>query len=266
MDGRRAESEPGAVRADDRHYSLVAELLANGEVIPFLGAGANLCDRPDEAPGSSAASHRAAASSRRRSPSSSRYPDPDDLDLLRVSQYVDAILGEGQLYRYLHAVFDADYPPTSLHRLLARAARAAARARSAAAARPDDELRRPRRAGARGGGRAVRRRLVRGEARPAAGSLPAPAPRTESVVPIERPNKYTGLALARAPGDPEAARRDRPRRLRSGDSYVITEDSYIDYLVGRRRRRADPVRRCASGWPTATSSSSATRCATGTCA
>ena len=34
---------------DDRHFSLVAELLADGEVIPFLGAGANLCDRPEEA-------------------------------------------------------------------------------------------------------------------------------------------------------------------------------------------------------------------------
>jgi hypothetical protein len=50
----------------------------------------------------------------------SRYPDAGDADLLRVSQYVDAVLGEGQLYRYLRTVFDADYPPTSLHRLLAR--------------------------------------------------------------------------------------------------------------------------------------------------
>ena len=33
---------------DDRHFSLVAEFLANAEVVPFLGAGANLCDRPDE--------------------------------------------------------------------------------------------------------------------------------------------------------------------------------------------------------------------------
>ena len=32
------------------------------------------------------------------------------------------------------------------------------------------------------------------------------------------------------------------------DSYVITEDSYIDYLVGRRRRRTDPRVRCASAW------------------
>ena len=35
--------EPG-----ERHYSLVAELLGQGEIVPFLGAGANLCDRPDE--------------------------------------------------------------------------------------------------------------------------------------------------------------------------------------------------------------------------
>ena len=50
----------------------------------------------------------------------SRYPNPDDPDLLWVSQYVDAVLGEGPLYEQLHSVFDADYPPTSLHRLLAR--------------------------------------------------------------------------------------------------------------------------------------------------
>ena len=90
-------------------------------------------------------------------------------------------------------------------------------------------------------------------------------PPSGDVVPIERPNKYTELDLA-----------ERPVILKlhgavdrldaKGDSYVITEDNYIDYLVARRHRRADPVRRCASGWRTATSSSSATRCATGTCA
>jgi hypothetical protein len=108
---------------DDRHFSLVAELLADGEVIPFLGAGANLSDRPDEAtwePGRfpPSGSELALTLAER-----SRYPDSDDPDLLRVSQYVDAILGEGQLYRYLHTVFDSDYPPSSVHRLLARVPR-----------------------------------------------------------------------------------------------------------------------------------------------
>ena len=164
MDGRRAESEPGAVRADDRHYSLVAELLANGEVIPFLGAGANLCDRPASASfalGRFAPSGGELASTLAKS---SRYPDRQDFDLLRVSQYVDAILGEGQLYRYLHAVFDADYPPSSLHRLFARLPPLLREHDRPQLLVADHELRRPGRAGARRGGRALRRRLVRGKA------------------------------------------------------------------------------------------------------
>src|SRR5204863_5019687 len=39
----------GCVKADDRHYFLAAGLLADGEAVPFFGAGANLCDRPEEA-------------------------------------------------------------------------------------------------------------------------------------------------------------------------------------------------------------------------
>jgi len=70
------------VKADDRHYSLVAELLANGDVIPFLGAGANLCDRPASAsfaPGRFAPSGGELANTLAKS---SRYPDRQDLDLL----------------------------------------------------------------------------------------------------------------------------------------------------------------------------------------
>ena len=37
-----------------------------------------------------------------------------------VSQYFDAVRGEAPLYGKLREVFDADYPPSSLHRLLAR--------------------------------------------------------------------------------------------------------------------------------------------------
>jgi hypothetical protein len=34
----------------DRRFSLVTELLADGVVVPFLRAGANLDDRPENAP------------------------------------------------------------------------------------------------------------------------------------------------------------------------------------------------------------------------
>ena len=90
------------MNVDDRHFSRVAEALADGDVVPFLGAGANLCDRPEEAPwepGSFAPSGRELA---RALAEKSRYPNPDDPDLLWVSQYFDAVLGEGPLYEKLH--------------------------------------------------------------------------------------------------------------------------------------------------------------------
>jgi len=32
-------------RADDDHFLSIADKLGGGRMIPFLGAGANLCDR-----------------------------------------------------------------------------------------------------------------------------------------------------------------------------------------------------------------------------
>ena len=113
MDGRRAESEPGAVRADDRHYSLVAELLANGDVIPFLGAGANLCDRPASASfalGRFAPSGGELASTLAKS---SRYPGPATTSTCCGSPSTSTrSSAKGSSTDYLHDVFDADYPPT----------------------------------------------------------------------------------------------------------------------------------------------------------
>lgn len=217
------------MHADDLHYSRVAELLASGEVVPFLGAGANLCDRPDEAtwePGRVAPSSSELAGTLAEQ---SRFPD-DDLDLLRVAQYVDAVLGERKLYRYLHSVFDADYPPTSVHGLFARLPRFLHESGHpkpllvttnyddfieralAAAGEPFDvvwyEAKRGRFHGH------FLHRTTDGE-----------------IVPIEVPNEYTGLDLdertviLKLHG---AIDRIDSRR----DSYVITEDSYIDYLVG----------------------------------
>jgi hypothetical protein len=219
------------LNVDDRHYSLVAELLADGEIIPFLGAGANLCDRPDDAgwePGRFPPSgHELADTLAQRS----RYPSPGNLDLSRVSQYVDAILGEGQLYRYLHAVFDADYPPGSLHQLLGRLP-ALLRERGrpqlvALTTNYDDLLERALAA------QGEQFDVVSYEAKrgPMQGRFVHRTPDGD-VVSIERPNKYTGLAPEERPAvlklHGAIDRLDSKR-----DSYVVTEDSYIDYLAGR---------------------------------
>ena len=219
------------MNAGDRHYPLVAELFADGEVIPFLGAGANLCDRPTDTPWEAGrfppSGRELAAVLAERS----RYPEPDDADLSRISQYVDAILGERQLYRYLHDVFDADYPWGSLHRLLARLPgilRARGRQQLVVLTTNYDDL--------------VERALAEAgetfdvvwyEAKPGPqqGRFMHRTPAGE-VVPIGRPNKYTGLAPAERPVVLKlhgAIDRGDSKR----DSYVVTENSYIDYLSGR---------------------------------
>lgn len=215
--------------ANDRHYTLVSELLADGEVVVFLGAGANLCDRPEDAGWEPGRFPPDGGELARALAERCHYPNPEDLDLLRVSQYVDAILGEGQLYRYLHAVFDADYPPSSLHRLLGRLParlRERDRAQLLVLTTNYDDL--------------VERSLadlgepfdvVWYEAKrgPSQGRFLHRQP-DGKIVAIERPNKYTGLALGERPVILKlhgAIDRADPKR----DSYVVTEDGYIDYLA-----------------------------------
>ena len=100
------------------HYWLVANRLLEGRVIPFLGAGANLCGRRQDGPWSVGRHLPSGAELATYLADKSAYPDDPAGDLLRVSQYVDAVLGEKALYEYLHSAFDADYPPNELHRLL----------------------------------------------------------------------------------------------------------------------------------------------------
>jgi hypothetical protein len=218
------------LQPDSRHYSLVAELLLDAEIIPFLGAGANLSDRPDGTRwglGEFLPSGRELAGALAER---SRYPQPDDADLLRVSQYVDAILGEGQLYRYLHSIFDADYPLTSLHRVFARVPallRARGRSQLIVLTTNYDDL--VERAFAEAGEAfdVVWYEAKRG---PLRGRF-AHRLQDGNVAAIERPNKYTGLALDERPVVLKlhgAVDRGDAKR----DSYVVTEDSYIDYLTG----------------------------------
>jgi hypothetical protein len=214
---------------DDRHISLVAELLEHGEIVPFFGAGANLCDRPEEAAWEVGRYAPSGGELAATLAASSRYPDTD-VDLLRVSQYVDATLGERRLYGYLHEVFDANYPPTSLHRLFARLP-----ALLREQGRPqlllltsnyDDLLERA----LRDAGEAVDVVWYEAKRGPLQGRFLHRSPAGE-VVPIERPNEYTGLSLdERTVVLKLHGAVDRTNA--KSDSYVITEDSYIEYLVG----------------------------------
>jgi hypothetical protein len=101
---------------------MVAQAFADGEIVPFLGAGANMCGRPDGdwkkgskylPKGSELSKYLAERSG---------YPLEDVGNLVRVAQYQTLVGGgDGPLYRRLREVFVSDVIEcTDLHRFLAR--------------------------------------------------------------------------------------------------------------------------------------------------
>jgi hypothetical protein len=154
----------------------------------------------------------------------------DTGDLVRVSQYVGVTAGEGPLYDELRDIFDADYPPTAVHHLLARLPallRASGCARSCqliVTTNYDD----------------VMESAMREAGEPfdlvtfmAAGDdfgkFVHTAPDGQRRV-IENPNAYDDLACTeRSVVLKIHGAVDRTRQR--GDSFVITEDNYIDFLA-----------------------------------
>jgi DNA-binding SARP family transcriptional activator len=102
------------------HYGEVVKALLAGRLVPVLGVGAGIAGR---------------AEGEHWQPGSSNQPDIEDVashlatlfelppnharTLPMVSQYVALTQGVGPLYDELHALFDADYAPGPVHRFLA---------------------------------------------------------------------------------------------------------------------------------------------------
>jgi hypothetical protein len=222
----------------DAHYETMIKAIADGRVIPFLGAGVNLCGRQadvewrpgqtDHLPsGGELAKHLA---------EDFGYPEDETQDLTRVSQYVAVMTGTGPLYDELHKLFDADCPPTTLHNFLATlpaALRDKGYPRTADPLRHqlvmvttnyDDLLERA----LRGEGEPFHlvSYVAEGEGR---GKFLHWPPGGEARL-IETPNQYDGLmgdqhpVILKIHGAVDRTNSDR-------DSFVITEDHYIDYLT-----------------------------------
>lgn len=212
------------------HFESVARSLTENRVVPFLGGSVNLVGRAGDKPwrfgesdflpvGSELADHLARLFD---------YPATEPRDLVRVSQYAAVKAGIGPLYDELRKVFKADYQPTPLHLFFAMLPRLL-RERGfppelmIVTTNYDDALE-----------RAFRSLnepfdlvtyVAEGDAR---GKFMHTAPDGKAR-PIDKPNKYLGLA----PDERTTILKihgvvDRNNRAR--DSYVITEDHYIDYL------------------------------------
>jgi SIR2-like domain len=226
------------VDALNRHCQIVARRLGAGSVVPFLGAGANLCERPPDSDwetgylpsGAELAAYLSAPYG---------YPEPDR-DLLRVAQWVDLVSSPRALVDELHAIFSRDYPPNKLHRFLAEMPR---RLREAGGHRfcgqlilttnYDDVLER---AFAEGDEPVD---VVVYEARGNEQRFVHLRPDGERVA-IANPARYREFALEersvilKIHGDVDRADSER-------DTYVITEDHYIDYLAREGVRALIPA-------------------------
>jgi hypothetical protein len=212
---------------DEAHYARVRKAFFEWNVTPFLGSGVNLAERTSEdwhegcgylPSGAELADHLA---------QSCAFPDADRRELLRVAQFCQATLGEGPLYRELRKLFDGEYGPNLVHRFLARLPAALRREgqdqQLIITTNYDDALE-----------QAFRDQneeydlvwyQARGDHR---GSLLHLPPGGDPRV-IEAPNEYA-LPLERRPvifkihGAID-------RGSAAGDSYVISEDHYIDYMT-----------------------------------
>lgn len=229
---------------DSGHFHMVAKRLLAGAVVPFLGAGVNLCGRPAGVDwqrdhylpsGGELAEYLPEAVG-------IDYPYSDRTDLLRVSQFVDVHLGSGALYDALHSVFDDAYRPTAVHQLIAGLP---SYIRARAAERPcfyplnittnyDDLLEQ---AFTEAGEEFdLLTYLAYG---PDAGRFLHTRPDGSSEV-ILAPNSYTELRCDQRPVI--AKIHGAVARTADGDdSFVITENHYIDYLSHSDIARLIPV-------------------------
>ena len=217
----------------EAHCRIVARRLRAGDVVPFLGAGVNLCGRPSGVDWRSGPYLPSGGELATYLADNYAYPPRERRDLLRVSQYVQAVTGRTALYEELRNLLAGDYRPTALHRLLAelprqlrtwRAEGSLSRHQLIVTTNYDDALEQAFQEAEEPFDLVTY--VARGEHR---GKFLHRHP-SGDVTLIEQPNAYRRLSLEErtvilkihGAVDREDAERD---------SYVITEDNYIEYLA-----------------------------------
>jgi hypothetical protein len=215
------------------HYKLVVKALGEGRLIPFLGAGVNMCGRPEgELWEAGKSSFLPSGSELASYLATDFFFDEEADDLLRVSQYVSVEVGDDWLFDKLHDVFKGAHQPGPVQRLLACLPNALFRAKGAEPSYQlilttnyDNALESA--FEACGEPYHLVWYLSQGEHR---GKFMHRLPGGETRL-VGSPNDYydvstddaTVIVKIHGAVDPASAKSD-------GDSYVITEDHYIDYL------------------------------------
>jgi hypothetical protein len=224
------------------HCRRVVKAMADGRVIPLLGAGVNLCGRPADAAWVPGGYLPTGGELARHLAEKFDYPQDEALDLVRVSEYAYVMSGSGPLYEELHNVFDADYPISPLHQFLAELPHRlqqpdqSRRCQLIVTTNYDDALERAFRAA--GEPFDLVCYIAEGDHR---GKFVHWSPGGEPTL-IQIPNEYEKLK----PGKRTVILKihgaiDRTGPEAEWDSYVITEDNYIDYLARTDIQNLVPV-------------------------
>jgi DNA-binding SARP family transcriptional activator len=221
------------------HYGDAVKALLAARLVPVLGPGVQLAGRPDNAVWEKAIARfppdvRDAAAHLARE---FGFPHADAGALSRVSQFVAVTRGVGPLYDELHELFARDYEPGGVHWLLTAVAgflRSRGLPRQLIVSSGYDRTL-ERAFNEAGEDLDVVTYLATGRDR--GKFLHVPATGTPRV--IEEPNREVGLTteertvLLKIHGGAD------PGRER--ESYVVSEDDYIDYLVHSDVSAAVPV-------------------------
>ncbi|HEX9924356.1 MAG TPA: SIR2 family protein [Anaerolineae bacterium] len=108
--------------APQGHYETVVKAIIEGRVVPFLGAGINLCSRPARKKWRQGQSDYLPSNSELATHLEKTFGVPADEpeNLVRVSQYIADTVGTRPLYEELRKLFGGEFPPTILHHFFAR--------------------------------------------------------------------------------------------------------------------------------------------------
>jgi hypothetical protein len=226
------------------HYGAVVRDLVENRVVPLLGAGVNLCERGPDAVWNRGEDLPSGAELADYLAERFFYPREEAaVELLRVSQYVAVNDGTGLLYDELRKLFHNDYAPTRVHAFFASLPRLLPPLRGAGAGPShqlivttnyDDLLERA--FDDAGEPVDVVWYIADGDARGKFWHRPHEGEPRQ----IDHPEEYDALDLEQRPvilkihGAVDRAARER-------DSYVITEDHYIDYLTKTELKQLIPV-------------------------
>jgi hypothetical protein len=100
-------------------WRLIHSRIARGRVIPFLGAAANLAERPRESDWQRDGFLPNTRELTRLLAERSIYADDRRLDLLRVAQYLELELGEDSLFEAIRESLTGKSEPNAIHHYLA---------------------------------------------------------------------------------------------------------------------------------------------------